>query len=62
MRARKSLADLNEAGEVLGIEILDVSIPENLELARRFAAERGLEFPAAAGFVPAGEAGTATER
>jgi uncharacterized protein YuzE len=39
------LADLNEAGEVLGIEIIDVNVPENVEVARRFAAERGLELP-----------------
>jgi uncharacterized protein YuzE len=56
------LADLNEAGQVLGIEIIDTTIPENLDLARRFAAERGLDFPPETSFAPAGRAGSATER
>ena len=39
------LADVDEDGRIVGIEILDVNIPENVALARRFAAERGLAFP-----------------
>ncbi|MEA2690512.1 MAG: hypothetical protein QOD51_3119 [Candidatus Eremiobacteraeota bacterium] len=39
------LADVDAAGRVVGIELVDASIPESVELARRFAAERGLEFP-----------------
>lgn len=39
------LADVDESGRIVGIEIVDVAIAENVEIARRFAAERGLAFP-----------------
>jgi hypothetical protein len=39
------LADVNAAGDVIGIEIVDVAIAENVERARSYAAERGLRFP-----------------
>jgi len=39
------LADLNDSGDVIGIEIVDVNITENVERARAFAVERGLAFP-----------------
>ncbi len=39
------LADVNDADDVVGIEIVDVAIGENIERARAFAAERGLPFP-----------------
>jgi uncharacterized protein YuzE len=45
------LADVDAQGRIVGIEILDVNVPENIRLARRFAAEHGLEFPP--GSVPA---------
>jgi uncharacterized protein YuzE len=38
-------ADVNEDREVIGIEILDVASPGQLEAAHRFARERGLGFP-----------------
>jgi len=39
------LIDLNAAGDVVGIEIVDVAIAESVESARAFAEERGLPFP-----------------
>jgi uncharacterized protein YuzE len=39
------LADVNAADEVIGIEIVDVNVPESVELARSFAQQRGLAFP-----------------
>jgi hypothetical protein len=41
----EALADLNAAGNVIGIEIVDVGIAENIERAREFARQRGLPFP-----------------
>jgi uncharacterized protein YuzE len=43
------IADVDEAGTVVGIEIVDVNIPQNVALARSFAAARGLAFPDSAG-------------
>ena len=43
--ASEVLADVNAAGDIIGIEIVDVAIPENIARARAFAAERGLQFP-----------------
>ncbi|HEX3465020.1 MAG TPA: DUF2283 domain-containing protein [Candidatus Elarobacter sp.] len=45
------LADVDADGRIVGIEILDVNVPANVELARRFADEHGLAFPP--GAVPA---------
>jgi uncharacterized protein YuzE len=39
------LVDFNAAGDVIGIEIVDVNVLENVELARRFAIEHGMGFP-----------------
>jgi uncharacterized protein YuzE len=39
------LADLNDSGAVIGIEIVDVNISESVERARAFAHEHGLSFP-----------------
>ncbi len=39
------LADVNDRGDIIGIEIVDVNVPESVQQARTFAAERGLEFP-----------------
>ncbi len=39
------LADVNDADVVVGIEIVDVAVRENVERARAFAHERGLPFP-----------------
>ena len=39
------LADVNAVGDIIGIEIIDVAIPENVARARAFAVERGLAFP-----------------
>jgi uncharacterized protein YuzE len=39
------LVDRNAAGEVVGIEIVDVAVEENVADARRFAAGAGLPFP-----------------
>jgi len=39
------LADVNAANEIIGIEIVDVAIPDNVERARTFARDRGLPFP-----------------
>jgi len=36
---------VNEAGDVIGIEIVDVNVAESVELARAFAHERRLAFP-----------------
>jgi uncharacterized protein YuzE len=43
--ATEVLADVNEAGDVIGIEIVDVNVAESVELARAFAHERRLAFP-----------------
>jgi uncharacterized protein YuzE len=39
------LADMNATGDVIGIEIVDIAVPENVQRARAFAAERSLPFP-----------------
>jgi len=39
------LADVNASGEIVGIEIVDVAIPESVTRARAFALEHGLSFP-----------------
>ncbi len=39
------LADVDAEGRIVGIEILDVHVRENVERARRFADEHGLAFP-----------------
>ncbi len=39
------LADVNGSDEIIGIEIVDVAVPESVECARQFARERGLPFP-----------------
>ncbi len=39
------LADVNAANEIIGIEIVDVNIADNVDRARAFARERGLPFP-----------------
>jgi uncharacterized protein YuzE len=39
------LADVNDAGDVVGIEIVDVNVAENVERARAFANDRWLAFP-----------------
>jgi uncharacterized protein YuzE len=39
------IVDLDEHGMVIGIEIVDVSIAEDVARARAFAVERGLPFP-----------------
>jgi uncharacterized protein YuzE len=39
------IADLDANGCVVGIEIVDVAIPGDIERARSFASERGLPFP-----------------
>ena len=39
------LADVNADDQVIGIEIVDVAVPESIERARAFARERGLPFP-----------------
>jgi uncharacterized protein YuzE len=37
--------DVDAAGAVLGIEILDAADPESLAIAARYASEHGLAFP-----------------
>ncbi len=39
------IADVDGAGTVVGIEIVDVNVARSVELARSFAASRGLAFP-----------------
>ena len=39
------LADLDSDGHIVGIEILDVNVADDVALARQFAEERGLAFP-----------------
>jgi hypothetical protein len=39
------LVDLNAQGAPIGIEIIDVTVPENVRLAQKYAAEHGLPFP-----------------
>ena len=39
------IVDRDDRGTVVGIEIADVSITEDIARARAFAAERGLPFP-----------------
>jgi uncharacterized protein YuzE len=39
------LVDFNAAGDVIGIEIVDVNVLENVELARAFAVEHRMPFP-----------------
>jgi len=39
------LADIDAESRIVGIEILDVNVPEHVSLARSFAAENGLAFP-----------------
>ena len=39
------LADVNGAGDLIGIEIVDVAIAESVERARSYTAGRGLRFP-----------------
>jgi uncharacterized protein YuzE len=39
------LVDRNTAGDVVGVEILDVGVDANVADARRFAADAGLPFP-----------------
>ena len=39
------IVDLDDRGTVIGIEIVDVSIAEDVARARAFAAERDLPFP-----------------
>jgi uncharacterized protein YuzE len=39
------IVDLDEHGTVIGIEIVNVAIAEDVAGARAFAAERGLPFP-----------------
>jgi len=43
------IADVDEAGTVVGIEILDVNVPQSVALARGFAEARGLTFPDSVG-------------
>jgi uncharacterized protein YuzE len=37
--------DLDEEGAIVGVEILWIDSPENVEAARAFAAQRDLAFP-----------------
>jgi uncharacterized protein YuzE len=37
--------DLDVEGAIVGVEILWIDAPENVEAARAFAAQRGLAFP-----------------
>ena len=39
------LVDVNAVGLTIGIEIVDVAVPENVRSAQRYAAEHGLPFP-----------------
>lgn len=39
------VADVNAADEIIGIEMVDVAVPGNVERARTFAQQRGLPFP-----------------
>jgi uncharacterized protein YuzE len=39
------IADLDECGDVVGIEILDVSVVADIEKARGFARQHELPFP-----------------
>jgi hypothetical protein len=39
------LVDVNAVGATIGIEIVDVAVPENVQLAQRYAIEHGLPFP-----------------
>lgn len=39
------LADVDASGNIIGIEIVDVAIPENVARARAFAVEHALSFP-----------------
>jgi hypothetical protein len=39
------LVDLNAQGAPIGIEIVDVNIPENVLLAQQYATKHGLPFP-----------------
>jgi uncharacterized protein YuzE len=39
------IVDLDDRGTVVGIEIVDVSIADDVARARAFAVERGLPFP-----------------
>ena len=39
------IADIDEGGAVVGIEILDVSIAADVTRARAFASGKGLQFP-----------------
>jgi uncharacterized protein YuzE len=39
------MADVNDRGEVIGIEIVDVNVADSIEQARNFARDRGLAFP-----------------
>ena len=39
------LADVNASGEIVGVEIVDVAVPESVTRAREFALEHGLSFP-----------------
>jgi uncharacterized protein YuzE len=39
------LADVGAEGRIVGIEILDVNVPEHVALARSFADRNGLAFP-----------------
>ncbi len=39
------LADVNDGGAVIGIEIVDVNIGESVRRARAFAEKHGLSFP-----------------
>lgn len=38
-------ADVSATGEVVGIEVLDITDRKQLEVAREFAREKGLGFP-----------------
>jgi uncharacterized protein YuzE len=39
------IVDLNQSGDVIGIEIVFVANSDDVERARAFAEERGLQFP-----------------
>lgn len=45
MKSCSVAADLGTGNDVVGIEILDVASPEQVDVARRFARERNLGFP-----------------
>jgi uncharacterized protein YuzE len=37
--------DVDEAGTIVGIEVLEIQMPEQIALARKFVDEHGLAFP-----------------